>query len=100
MIIKGYKGVMDLDLSQIDPREHQHLIAQHKKDISDYKEYQSRLSIENRYENTIGKVLEKWKTYDEIQEKKNEIIHKIQNDKFEHMLQVHKANELFCNTHS
>lgn len=100
MIIKGYKGVMDLDLSQIDPREHQHLIGQHKKDISDYKEYQSRLSIENRYENTIGKVLENWKTYDEIQEKKNEILHKIQNDKFEHILQVYKVNKLFCNTHS
>ena len=54
-VIKGYKGIMDLDLTKIDPIHHKSLIKQHKKDIINYKRYQENLPEELRYENTIEK---------------------------------------------
>ena len=35
-VIKGYKGIMDLDLTNIHPTHHKSLIKQHKKDIINY----------------------------------------------------------------
>ena len=59
MIVKGYKGIMDLDLSNIHPVFHKSLIEQHKKDIEKYKLYQQTLEPELRYENAIELVLKK-----------------------------------------
>lgn len=58
-IIKGYKGVMDLDLTNIDPKLHKILINQHYNDIDEYKKYQSSIKDEQRYDNTIGLALSK-----------------------------------------
>ena len=55
IIIEGYKGVMPLDLSGIDPKYHKIMIAQHKKDIKDYVKYQGELPLRLRYENTTEK---------------------------------------------
>ena len=52
-IIKGYNGIMDLDLTNVDHKYHQIMIDQHMKDIESYKIEQSKLPIEQRYENTI-----------------------------------------------
>ena len=58
-IIKGYNGIMDLDLTNIDPKLHKIMVVQHYKDIEDYKLEQSKLKPEQRYENTIGKAYQK-----------------------------------------
>ncbi len=55
-IIPGYKGVIDLDLSNVEPKLHQIMIDQHKEDIELYKLEQSKLKPSLRYENTIERV--------------------------------------------
>ncbi len=62
MIVKGYKGVMDLDLSLVPKEYHKIAVDQHYKDIRDYKIYQKTLKPKDRYENTverINRILEK-----------------------------------------
>lgn len=58
MIVKGFKGIMDLDLTYVNPFYHKNLVEQHKKDIENYKIEQLKLKPENRYENSIGKALD------------------------------------------
>lgn len=90
-VIKGYKGIMDLDLTNIDPTHHKSLIKQHKKDIINYKIYQENLPEELRYENTIEKI-EKDKEYFfekrefELQQKKLE-----EDNKFRQIIEIHNA---------
>lgn len=55
-IIKGYKGVIDLDLSLVDENYKKSAIEQHYKDIEEYKKYQETLKPEYRYENTILRI--------------------------------------------
>jgi hypothetical protein len=52
-IIKGYKGIMDLDLSTIPPSFHKETVAQHIKDIQEYKMDQLSRPERLRYENTV-----------------------------------------------
>ena len=59
MIIKGYLGIMDLDLTNVDPVNHKALIKQHYKDINNYKIEQANLPEKLKYENTIGEALRK-----------------------------------------
>lgn len=58
-IIKGYNGIMDLDLTKVDKSLHKSLIEQHMKDIELYKIEQANLPESKRYENTIGYVNKK-----------------------------------------
>jgi len=55
-IIKGYYGIMDLDVTNIDPKFRADAIRQHYEDIKNYKYEQSNLKPALRYENTIGRV--------------------------------------------
>lgn len=55
-IIKGYKGVIDLDLSLVPHDYRDSAIKQHYQDIKDYKKYQKSLKPEHRYENTILRI--------------------------------------------
>lgn len=55
-IIKGYKGIIDLDLSLVHELYKKEAIKQHYKDIEDYKKYQASLKPEHRYENTIERI--------------------------------------------
>lgn len=69
-IIKGYKGVMDLDLSGVPKEYHYDVINQHYKDIKEYKKYQSGLKKEHRYENSVHRIQMKLKEYSEIEKKR------------------------------
>ena len=62
IIIEGYKGVMSLDLSGVESKYHEIMIAQHKKDIKDYIKYQDELPLRFRYENTTEKSIKLLKT--------------------------------------
>ena len=61
ILIKGYNGIMDLDLTNINKQFHKNMIEQHKKDIINYKIEQSKLKPELRYENTILVAIQKIK---------------------------------------
>lgn len=54
-IVKGYQGIMDLDLSSIDPKFHKEVINQHYTDIAEYKRDQQERPPKLRYENTIAR---------------------------------------------
>jgi hypothetical protein len=54
-IVKGYNGIMDLDLNLIPSKFHKEAIDQHYKDIENYKKEQALLPKKLRYENTIVK---------------------------------------------
>ena len=69
-IIKGYKGIMDLDLTNVDPSFHKSLVEQHMKDIEDYKKEQSKLKEESRYDNTIGNALKKMEYHNRMTAKR------------------------------
>ena len=74
-IIKGYKGVMDLDLSLVSESFKSVAVKQHYKDIEDYKKYQASLKPKNRYENTIERIkkLHQYES-DMLQQRNNEKI--------------------------
>ena len=55
-IIKGYKGVMDLDLSLVPKMYEKEAVEQHYKDIKEYKKYQKTLKPQHRYENTVERI--------------------------------------------
>ena len=86
-IIPGYKGVLDLDLSEIHPVIHESLINQHKKDIEDYKKYQESIPIHLRYDNTIQKIKDDKIFYDKIRDAKLEKKKKEENIRFQEMLE-------------
>ena len=52
-IVKGYKGIMELDLSTTDPKYWKEMVAQHTEDINEYMADQSNRPVHLRYENTI-----------------------------------------------
>ena len=66
-IIKGYKGVMDLDLTNVNPSFHKSLIQQHMKD---YRKEQAMLKEESRYDNTVGTALRKMEYYNTMTAKR------------------------------
>ena len=65
-IIPGYKGIMDLDLTNVEPKLHKIMIEQHQEDIKLYKIEQSKLKPSLTYENTIERVNRLHKYEDEI----------------------------------
>jgi len=55
-IIPGYKGIMSLDLQNIDIIHRKQAIDQHYNDIKKYTMDQSEMSPQLRYENTIERI--------------------------------------------
>ena len=55
-IIAGYKGIMDLDLTDVREDLKKEITIQHQKDIDDYKTEQFKLKPHLRYENTIERI--------------------------------------------
>lgn len=55
-IIKGYKGIMDLDLSLVPDKFIKIVVEQHEKDINEYTRYQWQLKPQFRYENTVERI--------------------------------------------
>lgn len=58
IIIEGYKGIMPLDLSGVDPKYYKIVIDQHNEDIKAYNRYQDTLPTKLKYENTTGKAMQ------------------------------------------
>ena len=69
IIIAGYKGIMNLDLTDVNKSLHKSLIEQHFKDIDLYKIEQANRKPHLRYENTIEKIKKN-------EEKEKEILNK------------------------
>lgn len=55
-IVKGYNGIMDLDLTRVPIELKKQMIDQHYKDINNYKIEQSLLEPRLRYENTVERI--------------------------------------------
>lgn len=55
-IVKGHKGVMDLDLDLVPKEYWKEAIKQHNQDIKDYNMEQEKLPERLRYENTILRI--------------------------------------------
>ncbi len=88
-IIAGYKGIMDLDLTNVDPQYHDILIKQHLQDIDRYKAYQDSLEDEMKYENTIEKIMANKKHYDAIRDRKIEEKEFEEIQRLENLLNIH-----------
>lgn len=71
--VPGYKGIMELDLTNVDKILHSEMKKQHKKDIEDYKIEQSKLPKRLRYENTIVKAQKVIEMDSMIMKRKQEI---------------------------
>jgi len=70
-IIPGFKGIMDLDIRNIEPIHIKQAIDQHHNDIKIYAAEQSKLKPEYRYENTIERI-QKTRDYESaVLEKQN-----------------------------
>ena len=63
-MIKGYHGVMDLDLSLVPIKYRDEAINQHYRDIIAYKKEEDVLKPEHRYENTVLRI-EKLRKYED-----------------------------------
>jgi hypothetical protein len=90
-IIPGYKGIMPLDLTNVDKKLHNELIKQHHKDIILYKKEQNKLPKHLQYDNTIGRVKKQW----EIEE--YYIMERIKREKKEQEKQDQTRLELYYN---
>ena len=55
-IIEGYKGIMELDLTNIPEYLKKQTVEQHMKDIDKYKAEQYNLKPHLRYENTVERI--------------------------------------------
>ena len=55
--MNGYKGIMALDLSAVDPKFHKELIQLHQADIREYKLDQAKRKPKDRYDNSVGRAL-------------------------------------------
>lgn len=55
-IVKGHKGVMDLDLDLVPKEFWKEAIKQHNRDIKEYNIEQDKLPERLRYENTILRI--------------------------------------------
>jgi hypothetical protein len=88
-IIDGYKGIMELDLTDIPENSKKIIVEQHMKDIDNYKSYQYKLKPSLRYENTIERI-----------QKREEKEKKIQKQQIDILLQEQiKRNEMYNDLH-
>ena len=55
-IVPGYQGIMDLDVTNMEPIHIKQAIEQHYNDIKRYTAEQSKLQPEHKYENTILRI--------------------------------------------
>lgn len=88
-IIKGYNGIMDLDLSAIDPKFHNEVRKQHLAEIKEYKLYQRSLPSRLRYENSTAKALKTLKLDRDAARTKQLKRDKEQNEKDQRFIDIH-----------
>jgi len=87
-MIKGYNGIMDLDVSNMDPKCIKQAVEQHQNDIQIYTKAQQELKPEMRYENTILRInkLRTMETY------------YLQKRAEKHVLAQNKKNDIYNST--
>jgi len=79
LIIPGYNGIMDLDLTNIDSKFHHEIVNLHFQEIEEYKKEQLQRPKHIRYENCVKRILDQFKRDQEIV-KKRELEKKIKKD--------------------
>ena len=77
-IIPGYKGIMPLDLTNVDVKLHSIMIDQHYKDINLYNIEQAQLPNHLQYENTIMRVEKIHKMDEDAQKERVKLLRKQQ----------------------
>lgn len=77
-IIPGYKGIMPLDLTNVDVKLHSIMIEQHYKDINLYNIEQAQLPNHLQYENTIMRVEKIHKMDEDAQKERVKLLRKQQ----------------------
>ena len=70
LIIPGYNGIMDLDLTNIDSKFHQEMVNLHFQEIEEYKKEQLQRPKHIRYENCVKRILDQFKRDQEIVKKR------------------------------
>ena len=88
-IIDGYKGIMPLDLTNVDEKLHSILIEQHYKDIDLYKEEQAKLPKKLRYENTVMRAEKVHKMEEEAQTKRKKLLLKQQELEYQKRIELY-----------
>jgi len=79
LIIPGYNGIMDLDLTNIDSKFHNEMVNLHFQEIEEYKKEQLQRPKHIRYENCVKRIFKQKKRKREIV-KKRELEKKIKKD--------------------
>ena len=88
-IVDGYKGIMELDFTDIPENFKKIIVEQQKKDIDNYKAEQYKLKPNLRYENTVERI-----------QKREEYEKKIQKQQIYIQLQEQiKRNEMYNDLH-
>ena len=70
LIIPGYKGIMDLDLTNIDSKFHHEMVNLHYQEIKEYKKEQLQRPKHIRYEHCVKRILDQFKRDQEIVKKR------------------------------
>ena len=70
LIIPGYKGIMDLDLTNIDSKFHHEMVNLHYQEIEEYKKEQLQRLKHIRYENCVKRILDQMNRDREIVKKR------------------------------
>jgi len=70
MIIPGYNGIMDLDLTNIDSKFHHEMVNLHFQEIEEYKKEQLQRPKHIRYENCVKRILDQMNRDQEIVKKR------------------------------
>jgi hypothetical protein len=78
-LVKGYNGIMDLDLKLVPKAFHKEAVKQHYKDIEEYNAYQLALPERLRYENTILRINQQHKRDREADLKRAKIAYEQKN---------------------
>jgi|TARA_Y100000389_G_C17366532_1_gene466629 hypothetical protein len=71
--VPGFKGIMELDLTNVDKRLHSEMKRQHEIDIEEYKVEQEKLPEKLRYENTVVRAEKVIEMDAQIMKRKKEI---------------------------
>lgn len=71
--VPGYKGIMELDLTNVDKILHSEMKKQHEIDIEEYKAEQEKLPKKLRYENTVVRAEKAIEMDAQIMKRKKEI---------------------------
>lgn len=70
--VEGYKGIMELDLTNVPKKFHSEMVAIHLNDIKEYKIDQAQRPKNCRYENTVLKANKYWELHDREVRKRRE----------------------------